>query len=442
MSGGSEPAERLVITAEELRDPRVDERLARQLSFGMAPAEARQADARTSLLQRPWFALMLAGLVGALAAWAVTAPFVVDGLRFEGTLQEVSGNLGSYPRLKVGDVHVLVLKEARILEGGKRIGVEALRTGQLLRVQGQPVHGTSLLAAWEIQVLGSGGPEQKVNVLHVSLQHMVASFLFFPIVAALVGLFIGATDGLLSRAFRRSVTCGLVGMGIGLSAGLLATVLAEVVYGLGRTLVARFETGDGDPGGAAFVIQMMVRGVAWSLAGAAMGLGQGVALRSKKLTLNGLIGGTVGALLGGLLFDPIDLWVSGRELHSATLSRAVGLGVIGAVTGLMIGLVELLAREAWLKMLTGPIAGKEFILYKNPTLIGSSPKSDVYLFKDPEVEPTHAELRQEGESYVLIDRSTPAGTFVNGRRASRTRLRSGDQVRIGKTVFNYSEKDS
>ena len=65
----------------------------------------------------------------------------------------------------------------------------------------------------------------------------------------------------------------------------------------------------------------------------------------------------------------------------------------------------------------------------------------MYLFKDPEVEPTHAELRQEGEAYELVDRSTPAGTFVNGRRVARARLLSGDQIRIGKTVFNYTEKD-
>ena len=297
-----------------------------------------------------------------------------------------------------------------------------------------------MFAAWEVRVLAASAPERSVNLSQVAVRQSIVGYLFFPIVAAVVGLFIGAMDGILSHAFRRSLVCGLVGLAIGLGAGLLASVFADIVYALGRGLVARFE-GDGEPGRAAFVVQMMVRGVAWSFAGAAVGLGQGVALRSKKLALNGLLGGMVGALIGGLLFDPIDLFVGGHTHHNAALSRAVGLGVVGAVTGMMIGLVELLAREAWLKMLTGPLAGKEFVLYKNPTLIGSSPKSDVYLFKDPEVEPTHAELRQEGEGHLLVDRSTPAGSFVNGRRVGRARLQSGDQIRIGKTVLNYTEKE-
>src|SRR5260221_363585 len=83
------------------------------------------------------------------------------------------------------------------------------------------------------------------------------------------------------------------------------------------------------------------------------------ALRSKKLFMNGLIGGTVGGLIGGLLFDPINRMFSG---DSAALSRAIGFMVIGLVTGLMVGIVELIARDAWLKMLAGPLAGKEFVL--------------------------------------------------------------------------------
>jgi len=438
--GLSESAERLVISPEELSDPRVDERLAQQLSFGMAPGAPRQPDARTSLVQRPWFALMLAGLVGALLAWVILEPMINDGLRFQGTLEEVSTTArpDGLHRLRVGGIPVLLLKDGRILDAKGPVALDQLHPGQLVQVRG---HGAEhVVAAWEIKILAESGPQQEVNLSQVAMRDGLVGYLFFPIVAAMIGLFIGGMDGVLSRAFRRSLVCALVGLGIGLAAGLLASLFAEIVYALGRTLVHRFE-GDAEPGAAAFIVQMMVRGLAWSFAGAAVGLGQGVALRSGKLALNGLLGGIVGALVGGLLFDPIDFFVSGHAHHSAALSRAVGLGVIGAVTGLMIGLVELLAREAWLKMLTGPIAGKEFVVYKNPTLIGSSPKSDVYLFKDPEVEPTHAELRQEGEAYELVDRSTPAGTFVNGRRVARARLLSGDQIRIGKTVFSYTEKD-
>ncbi len=175
-----------------------------------------------------------------------------------------------------------------------------------------------------------------------------------------------------------------------------------------------------------------------------MGLGQGIALRSKRMVVNGLIGGVVGGLLGGMLFDPIDrLWHLHEEAYSgAELSRAVGFLVIGLTTGLMIGVVELLARDAWLKMLIGPLAGKEFVLFKNPTVIGSSPKSDIYLFKDPDVEPAHALLHAMGDGYELEDRAGAGRTLVNGRPVRRTRLENGDQIRIGRTVLSFGLKET
>ena len=52
-----------------------------------------------------------------------------------------------------------------------------------------------------------------------------------------------------------------------------------------------------------FLTQMSGRGIAWCLSGMAMGLGQGIALRSGRLLLYGLLGGAIGGLLGGLMFD-------------------------------------------------------------------------------------------------------------------------------------------
>lgn len=43
----------------------------------------------------------------------------------------------------------------------------------------------------------------------------------------------------------------------------------------------------------------------------------------------------------------------------------------------------------------------------------------------------HAEIRREGGGYVLIDRNSKNGTFVNGARVSRHVLRSGDEVGFG-----------
>ncbi|AGC46687.1 hypothetical protein MYSTI_05408 [Myxococcus stipitatus DSM 14675] len=442
-------ADKIVIEREELASPEVDEALSRQLSFGMAPSPERVEDSRSGFFYRSYIVLPLAGLLGALAGWAVLEPFYTDGLEFSAPVERVDSNYktregGPITLVRVGGQTVWVVPDAtRVEKDGEAVALSDIAVGDIARVKGTP-SGEGVersVSAFEV-VLSPPDPEVPavVDLKAVERGANLFGFTLFAIIAAFVGLFIGAADGLMSRAFHRAALCGLVGMGMGAVLGLMLTLPGELAYGLGRMLVA----GLGDEGvtgmnTAQLLVQMSVRGVAWALIGAAMGLGQGVALRSSKMLVNGLIGGMAGALIGGLLFDPINLLFDSDG--EAWLSRGVGFGVIGVVTGLMIGLVELAAREAWIKMLTGPLAGKEFVLFKSPTTVGSSPKSDVYLFKDSDVEPSHALIHALGEGYELEDKKSASGTYVNGRRVSRVRLASGDQVRVGKTVFMLQMKE-
>src|SRR5207249_3769586 len=90
------------------------------------------------------------------------------------------------------------------------------------------------------------------------------------------------------------------------------------------------------PRGFAFLVLMMGRGAAWAVAAIPAGIGQGIALRERKVVLNGLLGGVLGGLLGGLLFDPIDVLFN-PEHDKAGLSRAVGFVAIGLLVGLFVG---------------------------------------------------------------------------------------------------------
>jgi hypothetical protein len=187
---------------------------------------------------------------------------------------------------------------------------------------------------------------------------------------------------------------------------------------------------------------MISRSIAWAILFIAVGLGPGIALKSKKMAMNGFVGGMIGGAIGGLLFDPINYFISGGTMmKSAGLSRAIGFTVVGACAGLMIGLVETLAKEAWLLMTAGPLKGKQFIIYRNPTLIGSSPRCDVYLFKDPAVTEVHAAIHLVRDGYELEDKATQSGTFVNNVQIKKKRLVNGDQIRIGSALFVYSEKE-
>lgn len=269
------------------------------------------------------------------------------------------------------------------------------------------------------------------------------NLLLFPTVAAFVGLFLGATEGLMCRQFPRASLCAAVGLGLGFVGGLIAIIPAGLVFMIMSVVAAQISPNivEGEmPGGFAFLILMMGRGAAWSLAAIPAGIGQGIALREKRVVLNGLLGGVLGGLAGGLLFDPIYMLFG--QPQEAAASRAVGFAVIGVLVGLFVGLVENWTRTAWLHMKAGPLAGKQFVLYRNPTVIGSAPKSDIYLFKDDSIEPRHALVHNRGGRFEIEDLQTPDGTYVNGVPVTTRILQNGDQIVVGKTMFEFSLREN
>ena len=73
-------------------------------------------------------------------------------------------------------------------------------------------------------------------------------------------------------------------------------------------------------------------------------------------------------------------------------------------------------------MKAGPL-GRQAIrsVPRNPDGSGSSPKADVYLFKDGAIEPRHALIHDRGGRFEIEDMNTPDGTYVNGVPVSRSR---------------------
>src|SRR5947208_7308268 len=104
------------------------------------------------------------------------------------------------------------------------------------------------------------------------------------------------------------------------------------------------------------------------------------------------------------------------------------------------GINETVNKSGWYKVEEGVIAGKQFVLYRNPTYIGSSPLCHIYLFKDPQVGRRHAAVHIVGGAFEIEDLPLGAKTIVNGRAVQRARLRNGDRVQIGITAFRFQEK--
>jgi pSer/pThr/pTyr-binding forkhead associated (FHA) protein len=80
--------------------------------------------------------------------------------------------------------------------------------------------------------------------------------------------------------------------------------------------------------------------------------------------------------------------------------------------------------------------GQQRTIDKRRTLIGRSKECDVQL-ADPNASRRHAELRQEGAAYWIIDLDSTNGLEVNGRRLKRAKLEDGDRVTVGSTQIVF-----
>ena len=69
-------------------------------------------------------------------------------------------------------------------------------------------------------------------------------------------------------------------------------------------------------------------------------------------------------------------------------------------------------------------------------VIGRSKECDIQL-DDPNVSRRHAEVRQEGTAYWIVDLESTNGIEVNGRRLKRAKLEDGDTVTLGSTEMTF-----
>jgi pSer/pThr/pTyr-binding forkhead associated (FHA) protein len=79
---------------------------------------------------------------------------------------------------------------------------------------------------------------------------------------------------------------------------------------------------------------------------------------------------------------------------------------------------------------TVTLNGKSHVLADGRAVLGRSKECDVQV-PDPNVSRRHAELRQEGGAWWLVDLDSTNGTVLNGKRVQRAKLSEGDTIRLG-----------
>ncbi len=258
-------------------------------------------------------------------------------------------------------------------------------------------------------------------------------------IAAVLGFFVAAAVGLVDAVLNavgvqrlvRVLLCAVLGLVGGALGGLLGGILiklkpdAPLLTLPGWVLVGTLI------GGSIGVFDVLR-----ALSG---GADAGPAFRKM---FNGLMGGFLGGFVGGL---PFTLVFSSQGLYERLPHGALTLGLVllGVCIGLMIGLAQVILKQAWVRVEEGFRPGRELLLTKDETTIGRAESCDLGLFGDATVEKLHARIVRENNRYLLVHAADGGETLVNDQAVtSKPRpLKAGDLIRVGRNVLRFGERE-
>jgi hypothetical protein len=449
-------SQRIIVRRDELFTPDVDEALQKQHALqGQVLSDASEVSPLRRVLMSAMFYLPVAGLLGGLVAWVILEPHFNDFTTVAGEVVlvnndpfDISAEALGIPgaevvSITVGNQECIVIVGETLLEGGvdgqapfRRIS--DIRQGSFIEAAGEAVDDHRMLAMALRPAADGMQPESRTG------QDSWITLIYFPGCALLIAMSLLLAEGIMARNWVRMFE--RLGLGI-----LLVTVFVFVAYipagiamSLGQLSMMSIDSFFGTVHSLpplAFVTFVAGRSAAWACLGAALGLGLNLVRSTKAQLRNSVVGGALGGALGGVFFDPVVRFLSpDSAFDGAEASRLVGMMAVGLCVGVFLALVERLAREAWLRVRTGPLAGKSFVLYRSPTVLGSSPRCDVYLFKDAGIDGTHAAIQRVGDRYEIEDLGSRTGTMMRGQTVVRRRLTSGDQIMLGSTVLDFEER--
>src|SRR5437763_8701223 len=196
------------ISFEEANSSHVDDLLQRQAAMrgerGMAAPRGRR-----SFFYQNWFIFMLAAGAAAFAAWAIIEPFFDDNFYFQGPVEFVK-TLDPAPVnapgrwIKINDQPIYLINEALAPKGkdpitlnpGDTVGVYANIPRHLEEHPPEkglpPIYGFIVVP----DPPASDAKKGTQNLEQQSARDHAAALLLLPLTAALIGLALGAADGI------------------------------------------------------------------------------------------------------------------------------------------------------------------------------------------------------------------------------------------------------
>ena len=258
-------------------------------------------------------------------------------------------------------------------------------------------------------------------------RHLVWNSLAGAAMGLIFGFFFGSAEGIMFSDIKRSIRGGLTGAGIGLAGGIGAVILAQgLLYWIGNAeLLARSFTDS-------YLIPLS-RALGWGLLGMIIGAVDGIRRGSGKRIGIGISGGLTGGLLGGLLLEFLTgVWVNSYG------ARGIGIVVLGLGIGLFFTIFEYSRAYGIIRILTGGLRGKEYLIVTKKTKIGSSIGSDISLGDYTGIVKNHAVLTANRDGVII--KNNKGTILVNDQPATEYELKYEDVIQIGDAKLFYLPK--
>jgi len=410
--------EKLTVTWDDLQTEKVEEKIKRQEGLAIVQQQYKSAPApeallrhkKTSWLYNAAFYMSFFGLIGGLLGWGC------------GELLHFGPNLKMQARELIGQEEEIMT----VFHRGDLTREESDATLEQVRHVGR---NNPYFVVYNDPSLNDRQKEEETERIERQDQwkQFVANVLFYGACGMMISLCLGAAESIVERNTQAAIINASVGAMLGLFGGLLVSLFVDRIY--------QFALGSAMSGETSLSRQMLARAASWGVLGLFLSLAPGIVLRNLRRLAIGAAGGLIGGVIGGILFEPVA-----RLTHDQMLSRLVGMVAIGLVGGLGTGLIENAAKSGWLRVTEGLIAGKQFVLYRNPTYLGSSPHCQIYLFKDKNIGRRHAAVHIIKGGFEIEDLPLGGPTHVNGKPVSRQRLHDRDEIQIGGTRFLFQER--
>lgn len=412
------PEEKIQISWSELKTAKVEKHIRQQQALvrnrryaQMTPDDLPVAPAdRSSIWYNSIFLLAAFGFLGGLLAWA------------GGALMHLKPDL-----VQQADQAMTYVREIRQTERSSPSDY-----GLTPRQADAAVHdilvdaGNNPYLAIELDT--SLSPDRKQTCLEeiARLDHwkdLITHIIGFGLCGLFISVCLSIAEPVIDQNVHAAVKNGAIGAALGLLGGLTASLVVDRIY---------HAIGGAEHG---VLRQDLAQSMSWAVLGCFVAIAPGVVAKNPKRLLIGVAGGALGGMVGGILLEPLS-----RLTASPELGRLAAIGSIGLLTGAATGVIERAARTGWLKVTAGLIRGKQFVLYRNPTYIGSAPDCQIYLFRDPKVGRRHAAIHLLKGRIEIEDLPLGGDTRVNGQPISRHVLQHGDQIAVGRTRFLFQEK--